>query len=135
LSSLGVGALELAFMTPFGPRTLDHAPETNDAVKILREGLERWKSLLRPRISNLPWCFLPEHGSLISPDRLALGDHVAFRSSEGVSLFEHLASDREHRAECEGCIRRSFCAGFWKSTPRPEPNWLLANGSVSAGIQ
>jgi radical SAM superfamily enzyme YgiQ (UPF0313 family) len=135
VSTLGVGALEVRFMTSFGPRTLDHAPETNDAVRILREGIERWKTLLRLRISNLPWCFLPEHGALISPDRLALGDHVVFASSEGVSLFQHLANEREHRAECETCVRRSFCAGFWRRTPRPEPRWLLANAGADVGIQ
>lgn len=135
VSSLGVAALEIAFMTPFGPRTLDHAPETNDAVRVLRDGLSRWKSLIRTRISNLPWCFLPEHGELISADRLALGDHVVFRSSEGVAVFEHLASQREHRSECHGCVRRSFCAGFWKREPRPGPRWLLGDQPASAVIQ
>lgn len=134
LSSLGVGALEVRFMTPFGPRTLDQAPETNDAVKILREGIDRWKTLLRLRISNLPWCFLPEHTDLISPDRLALGDHVVFASSE-VALFDHLKNEREHRAECETCVRRSFCAGFWRRVPRPEPRWLPTNPGIDVGIQ
>jgi MoaA/NifB/PqqE/SkfB family radical SAM enzyme len=131
---LGVRALELRMLTPFTQAAASLAPDPEHAARILRDVLVRWKALLRFSIANLPWCFLPEHEELLAPDRLVLKDRAVFANAEGVDLFDRLKQEREHRAECHACTRRSFCGGFYRARPKSEPSWLSTNDGARVGM-
>jgi MoaA/NifB/PqqE/SkfB family radical SAM enzyme len=124
--SLGLGWLNVQFLTPFGRATNTVNPDTRAAAEVTMRVIDEFHERLKICVINLPFCFMPGYEAYLMGDLLKLERHMLFVNNEEVNLFEYLREQREYREVCAGCTRRIFCGGFYKMDDVPEPEWLIA---------
>ena len=123
---LGLRWINIQFLTPFGRATSMIAPDTEEAARITRGVIDRWKARMKVQIINLPFCFMPGYEDHLEGDLLKLARHMIFVNNEDVNLAEYLAERRVRKPVCGGCTRAVFCGGFYELEQVPEPPWLVA---------
>jgi MoaA/NifB/PqqE/SkfB family radical SAM enzyme len=123
---LGLRWINIQFLTPFGRATSMIAPDTEEAARITRGVIDRWKARMKVQIINLPFCFMPGYEDHLEGDLLKLARHMIFVNNEDVNLAEYLAERRVRKPVCAGCTRAVFCGGFYELEQVPEPPWLVA---------
>lgn len=109
--SLGVGRLNLLFLTPGADASLV-SPPLSAAVGRVAELLTRFEQDLALSVLNLPPCYLPGHTTKIAPDLLKLGAR-RYVSPEGVQLDAFHEAHRAYNEQCAGCHHRVACGGFY----------------------
>ena len=122
---LGLGWMNIQFLTPFGRATNTVNPDTQAAADVTMRVIDEYKDRIRFCVINLPWCYMPGYEGFLMGDLLKLERHMLFVNNEEVNLFEYLREQREYREQCTGCTRRVFCGGFYKMDDVPEPEWLI----------
>ncbi len=125
IHSLGLGWLNVQFLTPFGRATNTVNPDTQAAADATMRAIDEWKDRVRFCVINLPWCYMPGYEEFLMGDLLKLERHMLFVNNEEVNLFEYLREQREYTEPCGGCTRRVFCGGFYRMDDVPEPEWLI----------
>ena len=123
---LGLRWINIQFLTPFGRATSMIAPDTEEAARITRGVIDRWKSRMKVQVINLPFCFMRGYEDHLEGDLLKLARHMIFVNNEDVNLAEYLAERRVRKPVCAGCTRAVFCGGFYELESVPEPPWLVA---------
>lgn len=123
---LGLRWINIQFLTPFGRATSMIAPDIEEAARITRGVIDRWKARMKVQIINLPFCFMPGYEDHLEGDLLKLARHMIFVNNEDVNLAEYLAERRVRKPVCAGCTRAVFCGGFYELEQVPEPPWLVA---------
>ena len=108
---LGVGRLNLQFLTPFGRAHRDIVPDPSAAAEAVRGLLDRWRDRLAIQVINLPFCYLPGYEESLASDVGKLSRQMIFVTKEEVNLFEYLADTRSRDEECERCLLLGGCDG------------------------
>lgn len=120
---LGVGALNLQLLTPFGRATRAQAPDPDSAAGRIAGVLDRWRDRLRLSVVNVPFCFLPGHEEFVAPDAGKLARQMVFVNEQEVNLAAYLGERRVRRPSCAPCPYAACCAGFYELGDAPEPPW------------
>jgi MoaA/NifB/PqqE/SkfB family radical SAM enzyme len=132
---LGLGWMNIQFLTPFGRATNTVNPDTQAAADVTMRVIDEYKDRIRFCVINLPWCYMPGYEDFLMGDLLKLERHMLFVNNEEVNLFEYLREQREYRDVCTGCTRRIFCGGFYRMDDVPEPEWLIEPSDLVRPIE
>ncbi|NUO50183.1 MAG: radical SAM protein [Polyangiaceae bacterium] len=122
---LGLGWLNVQFLTPFGRATQWVAPDTQKAAEITMRTIDAFRGKLRVQVINLPFCFMPGYEENLVGDLLKLERHMIFVNNDEVNLFSYLRERRKKKPVCETCPHAIFCGGFFDLEDVPEPTWLV----------
>ncbi len=122
---LGLGWLNVQFLTPFGRATQWVAPDTQKAADITTRTIDAFRGRLRVQVINLPFCFMPGYEENLVGDLLKLERHMIFVNNDEVNLFSYLRERRKKKPVCETCPHAIFCGGFFDLEDAAEPTWLV----------
>lgn len=112
--SLGVNALNIQMLTPFGSAKKEHAvdieiiiPHLNDVMKLSEEGL-------KIQIVNMPPCTFPGHEDAVAPDTAKRERDMVFIGETGTNLAGYLSTKRVKTKECMACVYMLVCDGKYQ---------------------
>ncbi len=125
IHGLGLGWLNIQFLTPFGRATQSVTPDTEVAAREAMRTIDAFKGRLKIQIINLPFCFMPGYEDHLMGDLLKLERHMLFVNNDEVNLFEYLRERRAKKPVCDTCPHAVFCGGFYEMDDVPEPTWLI----------
>jgi MoaA/NifB/PqqE/SkfB family radical SAM enzyme len=125
IESLGLGWLNIQFLTPFGRATSSVCPDTQVAANEAMRTIDAFKDRMKIQVINLPFCFMPGYETFMMGDLLKLERHMLFVNNDEVNLFEYLRERRSKKPVCETCPHSIFCGGFYEMDDVPEPTWLI----------
>ena len=121
--SLGLGWLNLQFLTPFGRATVALAPALDAAAERTRRLIDHYGDRLHIQVINLPFCFMPGYSRYLAGDLGKLARHMVFVDDTAVNLANYLADRRVRTEQCASCAHAIFCAGFYELVVVPELPW------------
>ncbi len=120
---LGVRWMNIQFLTPFGRATTTVNPDTKAAADVAMQVIDEWEDRMKFQVINLPFCFMPGYQRYILGDLLKIQRHMVFVNNEDVNLFDYLKDRRCYAEECNSCVHKVFCGGFYELEKSPEPPW------------
>ena len=123
---LGLGSLDLQFLTPFGRHTAEVAPDPRAAAHEARRVIDRRGDRLTIRLRNLPFCFVPGYDANVVGDASLLAGRVVSVNDGTANLARYLAQQRVRKPVCDGCAHACSCGGFYELEKVPDPHWLIA---------
>ncbi len=131
---LGVGWLNLQFLTPFGRATVSVAPTLERAAEAVARLIDRFSDRLRIQVINLPFCLLPGYQDYLAGDLSKLERHMVFVDDQAVNLAHYLAERRHREPKCDDCPHSIFCGGFYDLVVVPDPPWPGSDTGTSSEL-
>ncbi len=119
-AALGVTALELRALAPFGEATSRWRLSPEAFADAVRPVLVKYERSFAARVVGLPRCYLPGLERFVAPD-LDLASTRRHDQGGKLDLTTYRRAHRERRAACGPCAHASFCGGFWLETAAPLP--------------
>ncbi len=113
IEKLGVGIINIQFLTPFGRATKAMLPDMEEATGIVRKLLAAHRGRLTLNIANLQPCFLKGEERAALADFFKSERNMLFCTDEEVNLLNFLSSKRFKTGECRACPYSIVCEGFY----------------------
>jgi MoaA/NifB/PqqE/SkfB family radical SAM enzyme len=113
MEELGVGKLNIQFLTPFGRTDESIVPDPTEIAPLLKPLLDQYGERMTIYLINVPFCYFRGYEEYVTGDVLKLERNMIFVTQESVNLFKYLADTRKREAVCDECIFSVACEGFY----------------------
>lgn len=110
----GADVFNIQFLTPFGSAAAKIVPDPEESARAVMRVIDRVGNRVKIQVINSQFCLFPGYEQYLVADLQKMGRTMVFVWEEAVNLFEYLAIRRTRKPECDECVWRLVCEGFYE---------------------